>query len=727
MRLKDTSAVEKARARAESDRAGRRADANTRKLGRGAGTRRGRMPVTPATASRFHHNTKYSNKAGAHRAPTSATSKVAYDFALNDRDNESRVDFQFVSAAPGTPKKALDPILMAREAERTAGRQANCRQMAHSTVALPGDLSPAGRRALAQRIADEVRKRMDGVPVYGAVHAPDPGSDNWHVHLSHPIRHVKKIDDENFELGQRILYEQRPTARLDAGLPKTNHSDLREMRAAIAGHIADQLCQDGFDFHYAERWRQGHLTLGEQVERAAERGDVDFVCENFGRDPTKKEGPSTARWRDSSSDHTRSDAIAHNADAKVQSPEEPGPQMLTRTLLNAVLHQANKVGLVEPEQFRMLARDYGLSVTWVRRQGQGRQVQGVQFAIKGGPTLSGRQVGIPLGRLAQKLNWEKSPAYVRHPERSGPLWDAYVNAVQAAGIPLKPGSPIDTLPGCLTAVARRSNALLAQTRGVRDSGEHGPFPSPSLADAGRVFPQPFQLSPESSEVSMQLHDEYEQKAKKREQEERERREREQDRARAQAWWKALGTSERRQAALQEAGTSSPQRAWDHHKALDSRKRAEDRTVDQRQPLPDPITHLQPEGGKTALDQWDATEAAVQRFAKVVGANLVTTAPTPVGMTSGTAGANVNGPAHEQGAPNSTVKTGKEPWAVPPQQLGISKEVPSASTVEIPSPSIVPMSVPMDGLHGVRGLGVGRSGTAAQRSGQHADRQQRNRG
>ncbi len=129
-----------------------------------------RLPVAfkrraPASASQFHFNKKYSNAKGqgGRFTPTSALRKIRYDFGLDEKGDD-RIDFTYVSHSVNTPRFALDPELIATEAERTAGRQSNSRQMAHDTIALPDAMSIESRRALAIKIADTIREKMDGAP-----------------------------------------------------------------------------------------------------------------------------------------------------------------------------------------------------------------------------------------------------------------------------------------------------------------------------------------------------------------------------------------------------------------------------------------------------------------------------------------------------------------------------------------------------------------------------------
>ena len=432
------------------------------------------MPVAPMSASQFHHNRKFSNRAGAHRAPRSATAKIAYDLDLgrDSRHEISRVDYVFVSAGPDTPHAALDSMRMAQACETATGKRANSRArlMGHDTIALPHILSPDARRALVRQIADDIRNSLDGVPVCAATHTPDPGRRNWHLHASFPLRHVHSIGDRgDFRLGDKVMFEQRPQVRRAAGLPATNHSELRAIRARIAGRIADALAADGHEYHVSERWRHGHLRLHEQVAAAARRGDVQFVIENAHRDASHKEGLGASRWRHAAGDGKRASAVGHNADVRQQCEmRTPGTQTIMRTLVGRVLAEAQRAGISDPEHIRMLARDHGLSISWVRKRGgRGTPVTGVQVHIPGGPVLSGRAVGASLGELSRQFGWQAPPAYVRYAAKTGLEFEAYAAQVRAAGLNIIPGQPRDLLHNALNACLQKADQLEAQAQAAR--------------------------------------------------------------------------------------------------------------------------------------------------------------------------------------------------------------------------------------------------------------------
>ncbi|MFT0850464.1 hypothetical protein VRY85_06750 [Achromobacter sp. F4_2707] len=396
-----------------------------------------RLPVAfkrraPSSSSQFHFNRKYSNRKGqgGRFTPTSALRKIRYDFGMDERD-DGRVDFIHVSHSHNTPRLALDPELVAIEAERTAGRQSNSRQMSHDTIALPDRMTTEGRRKLAIEISDAIREKMDGVPVFFAIHQPDAGKRNWHMHLSHPLREIISTGDDGFKMGDRILYEQRPAIRAAAGLPKTNHSELRQLRASIAGLIADALAKEGMPHHHCERWRHGHLQLHQQVEKAAERGDVDFVLDQMYRDPTKKEGLDTSKWKGGSDDSRRDAAILHNHEIKrMTGIEVPQSELVTKAAVQYVLTRAEKANIKDPELLRQLMRDHGIKMSWNQNK-QGR-ASGVSFQLSDGPKITGKSAGASLPTIKKRLglpNTFKAPQRLRLSEEQKEAYSAALKSI----------------------------------------------------------------------------------------------------------------------------------------------------------------------------------------------------------------------------------------------------------------------------------------------------------
>lgn len=428
-------------------RAARAADRSTRSMSRGGGGRRGggRMPIAgrtrraPGSASQYHMHAKKSRASGAGKSPISSVSKVKYDLGLDKKDpHADRVKIVLIDAPEGTPHAARNPLMMAAACE-TRARQSkfansNTGQMMHFDAALPNNLSADRLATLSSNINRTISEQFK-VPAFSGVHL-DYG--NFHIHSSIPLYEVHDDGKGGFRLGDRIDHAKRPDEREALGLPRQPAGELRELRQKVADLIADAVADELKDHpdreaahHISERWRHGHLTLPQQVEQAARRGDVQFVLDNLNRDATKKEGPRPQAGF-SKSDPKREATEAHNKEAGKPSAV-PGPELITRTLVNRVVDLAQKAEIDTPEGFRMLARDHGLSVHWSPAK-NGPGVQGVTFSVAGGPRVAGQRAGASLGTLQKKLGWQERPEYRRFAPRKGPEWDEYQKKIQAAGI-----------------------------------------------------------------------------------------------------------------------------------------------------------------------------------------------------------------------------------------------------------------------------------------------------
>ncbi|MVW80113.1 MobA/MobL family protein [Bordetella sp. 02P26C-1] len=472
------------RVRAEANRAGREADQKTRAIGRGQNKNRGRIPMAPPSSSKYHAYTNFSNRAGSRKSPKSAINKVNYDYELKRKETEiSRLDYVYVSAPDGTPTNALDPLLMAQACERSLAKRANnnAHIMGHGEISLPHELTKEQRHKLVRDIADAYRDRL-GVPIYTATHEPHDGNRNWHVHPSYPLREVLTDGKGGFRLGNKLPDFQRYNQRKDAGLPP-RPTFIKDMREVVAALCADALRDAGVDHHLAERWRHGNKTLPAQVDAAMARGDVLFVAENYGRDPTRKEGNSTNLWRTKSKSEQRRAAEQHNRDVQAGTL---GPEALTRTLVNRVLTLAKRAGINDPEAIRMLARDHSLSIEWVRAKGgKGAPVTGVRVQMQGGPKVAGKVVGASLPELRRRFNWTDPPTYHRYPSKEGPTFDQYAQAVQTAGLDVTPGQTQDMLSQTVSAGLKRFERLTGKAlKNAASAAPMGAALDPATSAAG---------------------------------------------------------------------------------------------------------------------------------------------------------------------------------------------------------------------------------------------------
>lgn len=361
-----------------------------------------------ASASQFSMHACYSNRAKTHGAPASCVDKIKYDCFDSAAKERSRITMTFTSASAKHMHLAADPIGFARLCERTAGRQANCRQMRHFMVALPSrELSARGREWLAIAIGDLVRRMADDQPVWGAIHRPTAGESNYHVHLSHGLREIHLTSSTEYRLGARILSEQRPNVRRALGLSATTHADLRKLREGVAELIAESLLQEDADLNLVERWRFGHFPLEDQVRRAKDRHDWEFVRDHAYRDPTAHEGYSGGTQR-----KRLGNELTDTAQSHVLTPHPPiGMRALTKEIVRHVLKMAKRHRLRKFSLLRLLALEHDIIINVIRRKrkcGSRGAVVGLAFQVLGGVQFSGRQINISLTDLCTTHGIDRS-------------------------------------------------------------------------------------------------------------------------------------------------------------------------------------------------------------------------------------------------------------------------------------------------------------------------------
>jgi hypothetical protein len=108
---------------------------------------------------------------------------------------------------------ARDRSMLWNAAERAETRR-NARVAREFTVALPHELSPAGRTALTQRFAQQIADRYGSV-VDVAIHAPRGDPRNFHAHL---LATTREVTPEG--LGRKTALELTGTERHHLGLPR---------------------------------------------------------------------------------------------------------------------------------------------------------------------------------------------------------------------------------------------------------------------------------------------------------------------------------------------------------------------------------------------------------------------------------------------------------------------------------------------------------------------------
>ena len=383
---------------------------------------------TPVSASKFSLHHCYSNANGAHGSPRNCVDKVCYDWDLSNASGGSRVAFTHVSAAPPHADFAKDILTVAKACKKFAGRQCTCRQMSHVTIAVPSDLSEAGRRQLCIDICDGIRANRDGVPVYAALHQPVSGSKNFHIHISHPLRRLVRSRSGTWTLGERITTEWRPGQRVKAGLPKTAHDDIRQLRSEVATQIADALSAEGVNYHIVERWRHGHERLRQQVRRAAQRGDTEFVQDHALREPTKHDWPSGRRSAPSP------DSLPNHCNPSAGIERLNGGLSALSRLVDHVVTQAVALKLRRPALLRLLALDSDVLINWYRptlKSGLKGKVKGVTFRliVSSSRPFAGEKVDYRFSRLKAIFGWDAQTQFEESPSDYDALFEDYTKMI----------------------------------------------------------------------------------------------------------------------------------------------------------------------------------------------------------------------------------------------------------------------------------------------------------
>lgn len=455
--------IDDSRRRSTAAAAARAVDRSTRDADHRAGSgRRGggaiaiRSRRAPASASQFHLHVKRSNRAGSRRAPSSAVSKILYDLGLDKPGADARVAGLFVCLPDDCPQLADDALLMAQACEARAAKEkfANSRtgQMLHFDIALPNFLDAHRQAALAKQINESLSEALN-VPAYAAIH-DDRG--NVHLHASLPLYAVQDDDAGGYVLSERIMHAQRPEIREAAGLSRSPASELAAIRTTVANLIADSVAEQlaneppHISKHLVERWRCGHFKLEEQVIRAAQRGDIEFVEQNAQRDPTKKEGPGARRdWSEQSRDERRHSAKAHNENA------HEGVENITKASVQRALRLADAAQINDPELLRQFLRDQGITMRYTGTPGQ--KAHGVTYQLNNGPRLAGRSLGASLGDLKRRYHLTETPAYRRNLRLNSEQQRQYQDALSRSKI-----TPTDLADAAPAALQRRADKLREQ-------------------------------------------------------------------------------------------------------------------------------------------------------------------------------------------------------------------------------------------------------------------------
>lgn len=218
----------------------------------------------------------------------SASAAAAYraGLALDDPTTGERHDYTRRAGVVSVDMLAPDgEVAWAADPTQLWGRvdafetRANARLAREVVLALPHELDPAARRALAQDVGQWLVDRY-GAAVQVAIHAPDRGGDqrNHHAHL---LMTSRQVGPEGFGDYAGKVFDAR------GGLGAL---ELKALRGAIAAITNQALAAAG------QAARVDHRTLATQRAEAAGRGDFQGAA-RLDRLPQEHEGKATTAAR----------------------------------------------------------------------------------------------------------------------------------------------------------------------------------------------------------------------------------------------------------------------------------------------------------------------------------------------------------------------------------------------------------------------------------------------
>jgi Ti-type conjugative transfer relaxase TraA len=220
--------------------------------------------VTPHSRSKGH-----SAVAGAaYRSGSTMTDERTGE--IHDYTRKQGVEHSEIVLPANAPEWAHDRHALWNAAEAAENRINSTVDFEYK-VSFPAQLSFEDRREMARQFSEEIVGRH-GVAVDFAMHEPDKGGDdrNYHAHI---MLSTRRLDENGFGEKARELSSY--------GIRVEHLEHFRERWAAISGNALEKTGHS----EEAARWRSGHLTMGKQVEAAANRGDWEFVRENTDRVP----------------------------------------------------------------------------------------------------------------------------------------------------------------------------------------------------------------------------------------------------------------------------------------------------------------------------------------------------------------------------------------------------------------------------------------------------------
>lgn len=194
---------------------------------------------------------------------------------------------------------ARDRALLWNAAE-FAERRCDARVAREFEIALPHELSDAGRLALTRAFSTDLSNRF-GAAVDFAIHVPQGKSDERNIH-AHVVMTTRAITADG--LGEKTLIERENRWLIDRGLP-TTQMQVKQIREAFAGLLNRHLLRAGLDRRVDHR---SHLSRGLAIE------------------PTGHMGVHAAQMKERGVDVSRSriddDAARRNAELIRRRPEQ---------------------------------------------------------------------------------------------------------------------------------------------------------------------------------------------------------------------------------------------------------------------------------------------------------------------------------------------------------------------------------------------------------------------
>ncbi|WP_425627969.1 Ti-type conjugative transfer relaxase TraA [Agrobacterium tumefaciens] len=145
-----------------------------------------------------------------------------------------------------------------------AERRCDARVAREFEIALPHELSDAGRLALTQAFATDLANRF-GAAVDFAIHVPQGKSDDRNIH-AHVVMTTRVITPTG--LGEKTLIERDNGWLIERGLP-TTQTQVRQIREAFAGLVNRHLLRAGLDRRVDHR---SHLSRGLAIEPTGHMG-----------------------------------------------------------------------------------------------------------------------------------------------------------------------------------------------------------------------------------------------------------------------------------------------------------------------------------------------------------------------------------------------------------------------------------------------------------------------